>query len=113
VSDISSAIQGYAEINGYSVVREYVGHGIGTKMHEPPEVPNYVQMPRNKPDPRLLPGMTIAIEPMVNAGAAAIRVLSDSWTVVTADGSNSAHYENTILITESEPEILTIYEGTA
>ena len=111
VSDISGAIQQYAEENGYSVVREYVGHGIGTKMHEPPEVPNYIEFPRKKADPRLLPGMTLAIEPMVNAGDAAIRILNDGWTVVTADGRNSAHYENTILITESEPEILTICEG--
>ena len=111
VSDISKEIQRYAEENGYSVVREYVGHGIGTKMHEPPEVPNYIETPRKKADPRLLPGMTLAVEPMVNAGEAAIRILEDGWTVVTADGKNSAHYENTILITEGEPEILTICEG--
>lgn len=110
VSDISRAIQQYAEGNGYSVVREYVGHGVGAKMHEPPEVPNYIENPRKKADPRLLPGMTIAVEPMVNAGKEAIKILSDGWTVVTADGKNSAHYENTILITDGEPEILTICE---
>jgi len=107
VSDISGAIQKHAEANGFSVVREYVGHGIGAKMHEPPEVPNYVQNPRRGPDPRLVPGMTLAIEPMINAGGAAIRVLTDGWTVVTADGKSSAHFENTILITKGEPEILT------
>ena len=111
VSDISRAVQQCAEENGYSIVREYVGHGIGQKMHEPPEVPNYIEIPRRKADPRLLAGMTLAIEPMVNEGGAAIRILDDGWTIVTADGKNSAHYENTILITEGEPEILTVYEG--
>jgi methionyl aminopeptidase len=82
-------------------------------MHESPEVPNYVETPRRKADPRLLPGMTLAVEPMVNAGDAAIRILGDHWTVVTADGKNSAHYENTILITDGEPEILTVYEGAS
>ena len=111
VSDISKAIQSYAEGNGYSVVREYVGHGVGTKLHEPPEVPNYIEIPRRKADPRLLSGMTIAVEPMVNAGGAAIKIRDDRSTVITADGKNSAHYENTILITEGEPEILTVCEG--
>ena len=111
VSDISRAIQSYAEENGFSVVREYVGHGIGSKMHEPPEVPNYVQSPRGGADPRLMPGMTLAVEPMINAGGAAIKILSDGWTVVTADGKLSAHYENTILITDGSPEILTVCEG--
>jgi len=110
VSDISRAIQKHAEENGFSVVREYVGHGVGASVHEPPEVPNYVEKPRRKPDPRLIPGMTLAIEPMVNAGGAAIRVLEDDWTVVTVDGKPSAHYENTILITNGEPEILTAEE---
>ena len=110
VSDISRSVQQYAEGNGYSVVKEYVGHGVGTKVHEPPELPNFVEIPRKKADPRLLPGMTLAIEPMVNAGAAGVRVLSDGWTVVTIDGKLSAHYENTVLITDSEPEILTIIE---
>ena len=111
VSDISKAIQRCAESNGYSVVREYVGHGVGEKMHEPPEVPNYVESPRRKADPRLLPGMTLAIEPMVNSGEAGIKILDDGWTVVTADGKASAHYENTILITDDSPEILTLCEG--
>jgi len=111
VSDISRAIQRHAEENGYSVVREYVGHGVGKKMHEPPEVPNYVEVPRKKADPRLQPGMTLAIEPMINAGEAAIMILEDGWTVVTADGETSAHYENTVLITDGEPEILTVCEG--
>jgi len=110
VSDVSGAVQRYAESNGYSVVRDYVGHGIGSKMHEPPEVPNFVEIPRRKADPRLIAGMTIAVEPMVNAGGFGIRILEDGWTVVTADGKNSAHYENTILITDDEPEILTICE---
>ena len=111
VSDISRAIQRCAEENGFSVVREYVGHGVGTKVHEPPEVPNFTETPRKKGDPRLVPGMTLAIEPMVNAGGAEIEVLDDGWTVVTVDGKNSAHYENTILITDGEPEILTFCEG--
>ena len=110
VSDISGAIQRHAESNGFSVVRDYVGHGIGLKMHEPPEIPNFVEIPRVKADPRLISGMTIAVEPMVNAGRFEIRVLDDRWTVVTADGRNSAHYENTILITDDEPEILTVSE---
>ena len=111
VSDISGAIQRHAEANGFSVVREYVGHGIGSKMHEPPEVPNYVQTPRSGPNPRLIAGMTLAVEPMINAGGAEIRILSDGWTVTTSDGKNSAHYENTILITKGEPEILTAHEA--
>jgi len=110
VSDISRAIQRCAEKNGYSVVRDFVGHGVGRKMHEPPEIPNYVETPRRGADPRLIAGMTIAVEPMVNAGGAAVKVLDDGWTVVTADGKNSAHYENTILITEGRPEILTVCE---
>lgn len=106
VSDISAAVQEYAESRGCSVVREYVGHGVGAKMHEDPEVPNFVQPGRGSP--RLVKGMTIAVEPMVNAGGFEIRVLSDGWTVVTADGSLSAHYENSILITDGEAEILTM-----
>ncbi len=104
VSDISHAIQEYVESNGFSLVREYVGHGIGQNLHEAPEVPNYGAPGHG---PRLVKGMTIAIEPMVNAGGAGIRVLDDDWTVITADGSLSAHYENTVLITDGEPEILT------
>lgn len=107
VSDISAAIQEYVESHGFSVVREYVGHGVGAKLHEAPEVPNYGHPGHG---PRLVKGMTLAIEPMVNAGSARIRVLDDDWTVVTADGSLSAHYENTVLITDGEPEILTFAE---
>jgi methionyl aminopeptidase len=110
-SDISRAIQRCAEDNGFSVVREFVGHGIGAKLHESPEIPNYIETPRKNADPRLMSGMTLAIEPMINEGRAAIRILDDRWTVVTADGKNSAHYENTILVTEGEPEILTVCEG--
>ena len=104
LSDISAAVQAYVEANGFSVVREYVGHGVGRQMHEAPEVPNY-----GKPGhgPRLLRGMTIAVAPMVNAGTAAIRQMPDGWTVRTADGKNAAHYENTVLITAGEPELLT------
>ena len=104
VSDISAAIQVYVESHGYSIVREYVGHGIGKNLHESPEVPNFGNPGRGV---RLLPGMTLAIEPMVNAGSAAIQLLSDGWTVKTRDGKYAAHYENTILITDGEPEILT------
>lgn len=103
--DLSVAIQRYVESNGFSVVREYVGHGIGSKMHEAPEVPNYVEPRMGRP--RFLRGMTIAVEPMVNAGGAAVKVMPDGWTVKTADGRLSAHYENTILITDGEPELLT------
>ena len=105
LGDISAAIQEYVERHGYSIVREYVGHGIGSDLHEEPSVPNYGRAGRG---PRLVKGMTLAVEPMVNAGAAAIRVLDDDWTVVTRDGSLCAHYENTILITDGEPEILTM-----
>ena len=104
VSDISAAIQTYVESHGYGIVREYVGHGIGRNLHESPEVPNFGNPGRGI---RLLPGMTLAIEPMVNAGSAAIKLLSDGWTVKTRDGKYAAHYENTILITDGEPEILT------
>ena len=109
IPDISRAVQRYVEENGFSVVREYVGHGVGQKMHEAPEVPNYVM--EHGPRPRLLRGMTIAVEPMVNAGGAAIKVMPDGWTVKTADGSLSAHYENTVLITDGEPELLTDPSG--
>ena len=104
LSDISAAVQAYVESNGFSIVREYVGHGIGRRMHEPPEVPNYGNPGHG---PRLLRGMTLAVEPMVNAGGAAIKQMADGWTVKTADGKNAAHYENTILITAGEPELLT------
>ena len=108
VSDISHAIQTYVESNGFSVVRTFVGHGVGAQLHEEPEVPNF-----GKPGhgPRLLPGMTLAVEPMVNAGTHEVRILKDKWTTVTADGKLSAHYENTVLITDGEPEILTVAEG--
>lgn len=108
VSDISHAIQEYCEKFGFGVVREYVGHGVGTKLHEAPEVPNYGEAGRGA---RLVPGMTIAIEPMVNDGTWQVKVLPDGWTVKTADGGNSAHYENTIVITDGEPVILTAIGG--
>ena len=108
VSDISHAIQTYVESNGFSVVRSFVGHGVGAQLHEDPEVPNYGAPGRG---PRLLPGMTLAIEPMVNVGTYEVRVLKDGWTSVTADGKLSAQYENTVLITDGEPEILTVTEG--
>ena len=107
VSDIGHAIQEYVESHGYSVVRSYVGHGVVAQLHEEPEVPNYGEPGHG---PRLVKGMTIAIEPMVNAGTFDVRVLDNEWTVVTADGKLSAHYENTILITDGEPEILTMAE---
>ena len=108
VQDISHAIQTYVESNGFSVVRSFVGHGVGRKLHEEPEVPNFGAPGRG---PRLLPGMTLAVEPMVNVGTHEVRILKDGWTVLTADGKLSAHYENTVLITDGEPEILTVTEG--
>ena len=108
VSDISHAIQTYVEENGFSVVRAFVGHGVGAQLHEEPEVPNFGKPGRG---PRLLPGITLAIEPMVNVGVPDVMILNDHWTVVTADGKLSAHYENTVLITDGEPEILTVAEG--
>ena len=108
VSDISHAIQTYVESNGFSVVRAFVGHGVGAQLHEEPEVPNFGAPGRG---PRMLPGMTLAIEPMVNAGVSEVKILKDHWTTVTADGQLSAHYENTVLITDGEPEILTVAEG--
>ena len=108
-SDIGAAVQAYVEANGFSVVREFVGHGIGRNLHESPEVPNYGNPGHG---PRLLRGMTLAVEPMVNMGKAAIRQLSDGWTVKTADGKYAAHYENTILITAGDPELLTDAEGS-
>ena len=104
VSDISHAVQQYVESHGFSVVRDFVGHGVGTKLHEPPEVPNFGPAGHG---PRLQPGMTIAVEPMVCQGGWHVRVLEDKWTTVTTDGSLAAHYENTILITDGDPEILT------
>ena len=103
--DISAAIGNYAQQFGYGVVRDLVGHGIGTHLHEDPQIPNFAQKRRGV---RLIPGMTLAIEPMINQGRADVEWLNDDWTVVTQDGSLSAHYENTVLITEGEPEILTL-----
>lgn len=105
MNDISNAIQQYVESHGFSVVRDLVGHGIGQNLHEDPEVPNFRQRRRGI---KLVPGMTLAIEPMVNEGEYHVAWLDDDWTVVTEDGSYSAHYENTILITEGEPEIFTL-----
>ena len=108
VQDISHAIQTYVESNGFSIVRSFVGHGVGRQLHEEPEVPNFGKPGRGA---RLVRGMTIAVEPMVNAGTHEVRILKDGWTVLTADGKLSAHYENTVLITDGEPEILTVTEG--
>src|SRR3954469_3960844 len=105
VVDISRAIQRYVEGHGYSIVREFVGHGVGKSVHEEPQVPNYVES--GKSSPKLRPGMTIAIEPMVNAGRPEVKILKDGWTVVTVDAQLSAHFEHTVLITENQPEILT------
>ena len=106
--EISAAIGAYAESFGYGVVRDLVGHGIGTHLHEDPQIPNFAQRRRGI---RLVPGMTLAIEPMINAGTWKVAWLDDDWTVVTEDGSLSAHYENTVLITDGEPEILTLSEA--
>lgn len=107
VTDISRVIQNYVEGNGFGIVREFVGHGVGRTVHEEPQVPNFVDAKCNQ---RLRPGMTLAIEPMVTAGQPTVKILNDGWTVVTQDGSLSAHFEHTILITEGEPEILTCTE---
>lgn len=106
--EISAAIQKFAESNGFGVVRDLVGHGIGAHLHEDPQIPNFKPAGRGL---KLRPGMTLAIEPMITAGHYAVRWLDDDWTVVTKDGSLASHYENTIVITEGEPEILTIYQG--
>lgn len=108
VSDISSAVQAYVEANGFSVVRDFVGHGVGAQLHESPEVPNFGRPGHGI---RLQPGMTLAIEPMVNVGVYGVRVLPDGWTVKTRDGKLSAHYENTVAITDGDPEILTNIDG--
>lgn len=110
ISDIGHAVQQYVERNGFSVVRDFVGHGVGHKLHEAPEVPNYGAAGHGA---RLQPGMTLAVEPMVCAGHWEVRVLQDKWTTVTADGSLAAHYENSILVTDGEPEILTVTEDGA
>ena len=106
ISDISHAIQTHVESNGFSVVRDMVGHGVGASMHEPPEIPNFRS--RGSGDEKIKPGMTFAIEPMVNLGGFRTKILSDGWTCVTTDGSPSAHFEHTVLTTENGPEILTI-----
>jgi methionyl aminopeptidase len=105
IVEISAAIQQYVEMNGFSVVRDYVGHGIGREMHESPQIPNYQTREKG---PRMEAGMTLAVEPMVNSGGYGIKLLDNGWTVVTEDGSLSAHYENTLAVTEKEPVILTI-----
>jgi methionyl aminopeptidase len=104
LSDVSHAVQIEAEAHGYGVVRDYVGHGIGRHMHEDPQIPNYGPPGRG---PRLKPGMTLAIEPMINEGTFEVRTLDDGWTVVTTDGKRSAHFEHTVVVTENGPEILT------
>jgi methionyl aminopeptidase len=106
--DIGAAVQEYVEAQGYSIVRDFVGHGIGRKLHEPPHLPNYGQRGRGE---ALRPGMVLAIEPMVNAGRAEVEQLDDGWTAVTADGSLSVHFEHTVAVTENGPEILTLRAG--
>ncbi|HYL80833.1 MAG TPA: type I methionyl aminopeptidase [Candidatus Acidoferrum sp.] len=110
LADISGAVQTHAEENGYSVVRIFVGHGIGKELHEAPQIPNFVEAGRGR-GPVLKPGMVLAIEPMVNAGGPDVRVLEDKWTAVTADGSLSAHFEHTVAITEQGTEVLTVLDG--
>ncbi len=109
LSDIGAAVQKRAEADDYAVVRQFVGHGIGRELHEPPQIPNYGRPGRG---PRLQAGMVFAIEPMVNVGTEAVRMLEDEWTAVTADGALSAHFEHTILITDDGPEILTKIAGS-
>jgi methionyl aminopeptidase len=109
LSDIGHAVQDCAEAEGFSVVRQFVGHGIGREMHEPPQIPNYGPPGRG---PRLKPGMVFAIEPMITAGGPEVRVLDDQWTAVTADGSLAAHFEHTILVTDDGPEVLTRVPGS-
>lgn len=110
IGDMGAAIEEFVIANGYTVVRDFVGHGVGRQLHEEPQVPNYG---RRKEGPKLKPGMTLAIEPMVNMGRAAISTLADNWTVVAADGKPSAHFEHTVLVTKGEPEILTWREGVS
>jgi len=107
INDISRAVQQHVEKNGFSVVRQFVGHGIGSQLHEPPEIPNYH---RDERTPRLVAGMVLAIEPMVNAGSYEVKVLSDGWTVVTIDRQPSAHFEHTVLVTDGEPEVLSLLQ---
>ena len=110
LADISGAVQAHAEAHGFSVVRVFVGHGIGKALHEAPQIPNFVDPTRGR-GPVLKPGMVLAIEPMVNAGGPEVQVLPDQWTAVTADGSLSAHFEHTVAITEDGTEILTALDG--
>jgi methionyl aminopeptidase len=110
LAEVSRAVQAHAEGNGFSVVRVFVGHGIGKALHEAPQIPNFVDVGQGQ-GPVLKPGMVLAIEPMINAGGPDVRVLEDRWTAVTADGSLSAHFEHTIAITEQGPEILTVLDG--
>jgi len=110
LADISYAVQAHAEGNGFSVVRVFVGHGIGKALHEAPQIPNFVDAGQGR-GPVLKPGMVLAIEPMINAGGPDVRVLEDRWTAVTADGTLSAHFEHTVAITEQGPEILTVLDG--
>ena len=105
IGDIGHAVQSYVEAAGYSVVRKFVGHGVGTQLHEAPEVPNFGTPGRGI---RLMPGMTLAIEPMVNMGGSDVKILPDGWTVLTRDGSLSAHFEHTIVITADGPQIMTV-----
>ena len=107
IGDIGNAVQRYVETRSYSVVRDYVGHGVGAKLHEDPSVPNFGTPGRGA---RLIPGMTIAIEPMINEGTHYVRVMGDKWTVKTLDGKLSAHFEHTIAITPDGPKILTLCE---
>jgi methionyl aminopeptidase len=113
VSDISRAVQMVVEKNGFSVVREFVGHGVGREMHEEPQIPNFCDPSMVRRSPELKPGMIFAIEPMVNSGSPAVKTLSDRWTVVTRDGKRSAHFEHTVLVTEAGPEIMTQRENLA
>jgi methionyl aminopeptidase len=110
LADLCGAVEAFVSPLGFSVVREFVGHGVGRRLHEEPQIPNY--RPQGK-TPLLMPGMTLAIEPMVNAGVAGVRILDDGWTVITADRKPSAHFEHTVLVTDAEPEILTARPRTA
>jgi methionyl aminopeptidase len=110
VSDISHAVQQHVEAHGFSVVREFVGHGVGTSLHEEPQIPNYGDPGRG---PRLAEGMVLAIEPMVNVGKPGVRVLSDGWTAVTRDGSLSAHFEHTVAVSAAGPVVLSALETAA
>ena len=104
LADLCGSVEAFVVPRGYSVVREFVGHGVGRRLHEEPQVPNYRP---SGPSPTLLPGMTLAIEPMINAGVPTVRILQDGWTVITDDRKPSAHFEHTVLVTHGDPEILT------